>query len=147
MRRKASAVGVVLLLLYVVLLIGALSDSGGPVLVGALGSFVGDAVLRRTRYRPLLGLLGRTGLAMSWRFFYRQVLVVAYLLPEPKVSKAAAAVVVVAVVAHHLAFAVFSALRGSIARRRLRRMETRNLRIPAEELPPPLPRRLTGRGT
>lgn len=145
--RKALALGTVLAALYGALLIASLSANIGLLVLVGVGSLLVDYLMRRTRDRRLLSRLGRVGLAASWRFFYRQLLVLVFLLRQDKLTATSTRVVVVAVVVHHVVLAAFVILRGIISARRMRRMETRNLDVPGAELPARLPRWLIVRGS
>ena len=146
-RRKAFLLAALLAALYVALLLGSLSDNISLVASVGIGSLIVDYFLRRTRYRRLLDRMARVGAATSWRFFYRQVLVLVFLLQHHTLSQTATRVLVIAVIVHHLALTAFTALRRVISTGRMRRMETRNLDIPGARLPAALPRWLTARGS
>jgi hypothetical protein len=138
--RLLTAVLVGLLLaLYGVLLVASIGDGLGAVALVSLALYVLDDLLDRFGPQRLLAGLEMIGGSKPWRFFYRQVLVTVFLLRSDELSRAELAVVVTAVIAHRLLVGLYQGLSLMINRRRLRRVETRNLDVPGEQLPPPLP--------
>jgi CDP-Glycerol:Poly(glycerophosphate) glycerophosphotransferase len=129
-----------LVLVYGVLVIGSLRESLGTVLFACLATYVIDALMLRTRHVRLLGGLDLVDTGLSWRFVVRQFLVAVFLLRTGDLSRTALTVVLLCVIAHHLAVGLYEGLALMVRRRRLRRIETRNLPVPGTYLPPPLPR-------
>jgi hypothetical protein len=128
-----------LLVLYGVLLVASIGDSLGTVALVALALYVLDALLERSGADRLLGGLRMIGADRPWRYFYRLVLVMVFLLRADEVSRSQLAVVVTAVIGHRVLIGLYQGLSLMINRRRLRRVETRNLDVPGAQLPPPLP--------
>jgi hypothetical protein len=133
------ALASLLVALYGVLFVASLGGSLGTVTFVSLALLVLDDLLDRTREQRLLGGLEMIGAAKPWRFFYRQVLIAVFLLRSGELSRAQLAVVVTAVIAHRVLVGLHLGLALMIKRRRLRRVETRNLPVPGAELPPALP--------
>jgi len=139
-RRLVTAVLVGLLLaLYGVLLVASIGDSLGTVAIVSLALYVLDDLLDRFAADRLLSGLEMIGGSKPWRFFYRQVLVTVFLLRAGELSRSQLGVVVTAVISHRVLVGLHQGLSLMISRRRLRRVETRNLDVPGERLPPPLP--------
>ncbi|MEP6853118.1 MAG: CDP-glycerol glycerophosphotransferase family protein [bacterium] len=135
----------------------ALFAAYGLVLVTLVGSLRGLVLAAAATYGVETGLLwrpdtalqarlNRVGAGIAWRFFFRQVVIVGVLARSGKLTPAQLAVVVVCVVGHHCAVAIHTGLRVVVNARRLRRLETRNLAVPGEALPPPPPGWLFRRG-
>lgn len=138
-RRRLAALAGVLGLLFAGLLAGALAPSAGWVFWCGLGAWLLDLVFVAVSGDKLDNALNQLGAGAAWRTFVRQALIVVYLLRAGVLSATALGVVVVAVVAHHLFFGFWAGLRGMVRSRRLRRLETRNLDVPGEQLPPAPP--------
>jgi hypothetical protein len=136
-----------ILLLILGLAVGALDHSLGAVLFCSLALYVADYLLRRTENEQLLGGLGRIGAGSSWRFFYRDILVLVFLLRTGELSRLTEVLLVAMIVAHHGVHVLFLGLRLYINYRRNRQFESRNLAVPGEVLPPPPPELLMERGT
>ena len=140
MRRLSAAVLPGLLVaLYGVLLVASIGDGLGTVALVSLALYVLDDLLDRFGPERLLSGLEMIGGSKPWRFFYRQVLVTVFLLRAGELSRTQLAVVVTAVISHRVLVGLYQGLSLMISRRRLRRVETRNLPVPGEQLPPPLP--------
>jgi hypothetical protein len=138
-KRLLAAVAGVLGLLYAGELAGALVPSAGWVFWCALGAWAVDVVFGAASGDRLDNGLNQLGAGAAWRTFMRQVLIVVYVLRTDALSFRAEVTVVVAVLAHHLLFGYFAGMRAMVRSRRLRRLETRNLPVPGEQLPPPPP--------
>ena len=141
-----AALGGLLGLLFAGLTAAALAPSAGWVFGCGLATWLLDIAFRATSTDRLDNALNQLGAGTAWRTFLRQALVVVYLLRADVLSARSVGVVVVAVLAHHLLFGFFAGLRGMVRRRRLRRLETRNLDVPGHQLPPPPPEWLMRRG-
>jgi hypothetical protein len=124
-------------LLFAGLAAGALAPSAGWVFWCALGTWLLDVAFAAVTTARLDNALNQLGAGTAWRTFLRQALIAVYLLRAEVLSAWSVGVVVVAVLAHHLFFGFFAGLRSMVRRRRLRRLETRNLDVPGEQLPPP----------
>jgi hypothetical protein len=135
-----AAVLALTLALYGVLLLASIGDSLGTVAFVSLTLYVLDVLLDRSAPDRLVSGLRMIGADRPWRFFYRQVLVTVFLLRADDLSRKQLAVVVTAVIAHRVLIGLYQGLALMITRRRRRRVETRNLAVPGEQLPPPLPR-------
>jgi hypothetical protein len=134
--------------LYVVLLVGSLSRDLALVFFASVAMYLADALVRRTDDDRLQAGLRLIGAGPAWRFFYRQVLVLSFLLRSGQLSYSAELIVVLAVVAHQGVHVLFLGFRVLVSSGRLRRIETRNLAVPGETLPPPPPQwLLTGGST
>lgn len=144
-RGLRAGLGALLGLLFAGQFAGAVAPSGAWVFLCALAGYLVDLTFAAADER-MDTALDRLGAGAAWRTFLRQALIVAYLLRADVLSPAAAGVTVGAVVAHHLFFAFFAGLRGMVRARRLRRLETRNLDVPGEQLPPAPPEWLMQRG-
>ncbi len=138
------ALALLLVALYLVLLIGSLSGSLGTMVFVSLASLVVDGLMMRSGHLRLLGGLDLIDAGLPWRFFVRQVLICVFLLRSGEMSRTALTVVILAVIAHHVVVGLYGGLGLMIRRRRLRRVETRNLPVPGAHLPPPLPTWLVG---
>ena len=145
--RPATALAALLAALYVALLAAGLSGGLGGVLIAAGASYAVDWQLRNRPNRRIMALLNRIGAALTWRFLYRRLLLLVFLVACQRLSRAELTIVVIAVVLHHVVGMTFSALRSMVSGRRLRRLETVNLHVPGSELPDPLPVWLTRYGT
>ena len=141
-----AALGGLLGLLFAGLTAAALAPSAAWVFGGALATWLLDVAFSAATGDRLDNALNQLGAGAAWRTFLRQALIVVYLLRSGVLSSRAVAVVVVAVLAHHLFFGFFAGLRGMVRRRRLRRLETRNLDVPGDQLPPPPPEWLLRNG-
>jgi hypothetical protein len=130
-------VAAVLGLLYAGELTGALVPSSTAVFWCALGAWLVDVLFVAATTDRLDNALNHLGAGAAWRTFLRQALIVVYVLRTGVLSFPAEVLVVVAVVAHHLLFGFFAGMRAVVRSRRLRRLETRNLDVPGEQLPPP----------
>lgn len=138
----------ILAALYVVLLCGSLGHSFGLVFFASAALYPMDVLLQRVGDERLLAGLRSVGAGPAWRFFYRDVLIVVFLLRSGHLSTAAEAVVVVAVIAHHSIHALFNGFRLLVTTGRLRRIETRNMAVPGETMPTaPPPWLLSSGGT
>lgn len=137
--RPAIALAGLLAALYIVLLAGGLGGSLGVVLLAAGASYAVDWGLRARPNRRVTALLNRIGAAITWRFFYRRLLLLVFLVACRRLSRTELTIVVVAVVVHHVETMTFTAMRSMVAARRLRRLETRNLAVPGSDLPEPPP--------
>jgi hypothetical protein len=137
--RLLAGLAGLLALSYAGLFAGAVTPDAGVVFWCALAAIVTDIAFRAASTERLDGVLNQFGAGVSWRSFLRQVLIIIFLLRAGVLSTAAIGVVVGAVAAHHLLFSLYSGLRGVVRNRRLRRLETRNLHVPGEELPPAPP--------
>jgi hypothetical protein len=146
---RRYTVGLVVLLgaLYVPLTVGALEHGLGLVLFCSLALYLVDFLLRRTEDEAILGGLGRIGAGSSWRFFYRELLVMVFLLRTGALTHTEQIIVVVMVLGHHVAHVLYSGLRLFVNYGRTRQYESRNLGVPGERLPAPLPDWLMIRGT
>ena len=127
------------LALYGALLVASIGGSLGAVALVSLALYVLDELLDRSGADRLLGGLRMIGADRPWRFFYRLVLVTVFLLRAGELSRSQLAVVVTAVIGHRVLIGLYQGLALMITRRRLRRVETRNLPVPGDRLPPPLP--------
>lgn len=133
------SIACLLVALYGLLFLASLGHSLGTVAFLSLALLVLDDLLSLTREPRLLSGLDMIGAGKAWRFFYRQVLIVIFLLRSGELSRSQLALVVTAVLAHRVLVGLSLGLGLMIKRRRLRRVETRNLAVPGAELPPALP--------
>lgn len=133
------ALALALVLLYCALLVGSIGGSLGTVVFVSLASLIVDGLMMRSEHTRLLGGLDLIDAGLPWRFFIRQVLITVFLLRSDELSKAALTVVILCVIGHHVAVGLYGGLELMIRRRRLRRVETRNLPVPGAHLPRPLP--------
>jgi hypothetical protein len=138
-RARAALPCVLLAGLFIVLLIGSVGHSLSAVFFAALALYPADLLLQRTGDERLLTGLNLVGAGPGWRFFYRQVLIVVFVLRSGELSGSAQALVVIAVIAHHGVHALYNGFRVLVSSGRLRRIETRNMPVPGESLPPPPP--------
>ena len=136
--------GLVLVGLYAALAIGSLSNSLGTVVFAALATYVVDALMLRSGSDRLLRGLDLVQAGLPWRVFIRQVLITLFLLRSGHMSRGALTVVIVCIVAHHLVVGLYDGLALVASRRRLRRVETRNLPVPGAHIPYPSARWLAG---
>ena len=134
----AALLGLVLAL-YGALLVASIGGSLGAVALISVALYVLDELLDRSGEDRLLSGLRMIGADRPWRFFYRLVLVTVFLLRAGELSRSQLALVVIAVIGHRVLIGLYQGLALMITRRRLRRVETRNLPVPGAELPPPLP--------
>lgn len=140
MRRLTSAGPLALILACSALLLAGSAAGELPlVLIGCVGLLVGDELHERTSDPKLLNSFLRIEAGLGWRAFFRQTMVVIFLLRAAELSTSAQVAVVIAVVARHAVLVLFLALRTFIGWRRMRRCETRNLGMRAERLPEPPP--------
>jgi CDP-Glycerol:Poly(glycerophosphate) glycerophosphotransferase len=135
-----------LAVLYALLFVGAVTTTVGLVFWCALATYLLDLPLTALADPRLTGGLNAVGAGLPWRVFIRQALVVVFLAQADVLSDTAVGVTLGALVAHHLAYGLFAALRAAVRSRRLRRLETRNLDVPGSELPPPPPAWLIDNG-
>ncbi len=125
--------------LYVAIASASLTGGLGLLLLASVAALVVDALLQRTDDRIVLGGLNRVGAGIAWRFFYWEILSVVFLLRSGELSRSQQVVVVVAVAAHHPVLALHSGLQMLVNAGRLRRVETWNLPVPGDALPPAPP--------
>ena len=133
---QAVCLGAALCASYLVLVGASLRGQVRVYAIAAAASLVLDWLMRCTKYRRLLLLLGRNGASPSWRFSFRRLLTIVLLYQVGRLPHASIGVVVVAVVGLHALFVITSALSVMISERRLRRIETRNLQVVGPELAP-----------
>ncbi|WP_375476610.1 CDP-glycerol glycerophosphotransferase family protein [uncultured Jatrophihabitans sp.] len=140
MRRVGVPALVALLLaLYGVEFGGAVVGSPGVVFCALLALWLLELALYPARGDRLLRLLGTASAGLVWRVFLRQLLVVVLLYRAGAMSSTALGVVVAAVLAQHGLLGVFNAVRSFVRSRRWRRLETVNLPVLADGLPPAPP--------
>ncbi len=148
MNRSASALLAALLAaLYVVLFVTSVTGHVGGVFASALAVFVVDLLITWSADEGIPTLLTALSAGNSWRSFIRDVLAVVLLVRVDALSDLALAFVVAAVLAMHAVFMVNTGVAGTIRARRLRRLETRNLPVPGDTLPPEPPTWLLARGS
>ena len=133
-------------LLFLGLAVGALNHSLGAVLFCSIALYVVDYLLRRTENERLLGGLGRIGAGGSWRFFYRDVLILisccAQRTEPPHAGRTGRDDRCAPRGTRPLL-----GLRLYVNYRRNRQFESRNLGVPGEQLPAPPSDTLIVRGT
>jgi hypothetical protein len=132
--------------LYVVLFLTAITGHVGGVFASAVAILIVDVLLTWIGDVRLAAVLGAVSAGISWRVFVRDALIVVLLFRVGALSSTALGVVVAAVLAQHGVFSVHTAVTGVIRGRRLRRLETRNLAVPGDTLPPAPPDLLLGSG-
>lgn len=146
-RVPEAALIALLFALYCVLFGGSVSGSLGTVFIALLGIYLVELALYRLAQSPLLRVLSRTHAGITWRVFIRQSLLVVFLFRSGALSAESLGVVVGAVLAQHLALGLYSGLRAAVRSRRWRRLETLNLPVLGDTLPPAPPGWLMTSGT
>jgi hypothetical protein len=144
-RSTSAFLTALLAAMYAALFVGSVTGHIGPVFISALAIVILDALVTWVADSRIAGVLTAIGAGVSWRVFARDIIVVV-LLFRIEAAPVALGVVVGALLAHQALFMIHSSVGGVIRSRRSRRLETRNLPVPGDTLPPRPPAWLLASG-